>query len=234
VRYLAVLSHAFSVALREWGWVKDNPLRKVTKPKEPRGRVRFLDDDERAHLLQACRVSANPLLYPIVVLAIATGMRRGELLPLRWNQVDFTRYTITLDDSKNGERRAVPLVGLALEQLRGCYEVRRTDTDLVFPSPTLAKPVDITKAWRTVIAKPGVLDFRFHDLRHTTASYLAQGGATPIDIAAVTGHETLAMVKRYAHLSESRVRQVPRRTHGRHPAACDTSSSSRRPTALMP
>ena len=170
--------------------------------------MRFLDDDERARLLQACRASANPLLYPIVVLAIATGMRRGELLPLRWNQVDFSRSTITLHETKNGERRAIPLVGLALNLLRGCYEVRRIDTDLVFPSSTIAKPVDITKAWRTAIAKSAVVNFRFHDLRHTTASYLAQGGATPIDIAAVVGHKTLEMVKRYAHLSESRVRQV--------------------------
>jgi integrase len=202
------LSHAFSVALREWDWVKHNPLLKVTKPKEPRGRVRFLDDDERARLLQACRASANPLLYPIVVLAIATGMRRGELLPLRWDQVDFNRNTITLHETKNGERRAVPLVGLARELLRGCHEVRRIDTDLVFPSSAVAKPVDITKAWRTAIAKSAVPNFRFHDLRHTTASYLAQGGATPIDIAAVIGHKTLEMVKRYAHLGESRVRQV--------------------------
>ncbi len=94
--------------MREWGWVTENPVRRINKPKEPRGRVRFLDDDERARLLQACRGSANPLLYPIVVLAIATGMRRGELLPLRWNQVDFTRNTITLHETKNGERRAIP------------------------------------------------------------------------------------------------------------------------------
>ena len=146
--------------------------------------------------------------YAIVVLAIATGMRRGELVPLRWDQVDFTRNTITLHDTKNRERRAIPLVGLALELLRGLNHVRRIDTDLVFPSTTVAKPFDITKAWRTAIAGSGLSDFRFHDLRHTAASYLAKGGATPIDIAAVLGHKTLAMVKRYAHLSESRVRDI--------------------------
>ena len=186
VRYLAALSHAFSVAVREWGWVTDNPLRRVTKPKEPRGRVRFLDDSERERLLKACRASDNALLYPIVVLAIATGMRRGELLHLRWNQVDFTRNTITLHETKNGERRVIPLVGLARELLHGQNQMRRIDTDLVFPSATVAKPLDITKAWRTAVAKSGLRDFRFHDLRHTAASYLAQGGATPIDIAAVS------------------------------------------------
>ena len=117
VRYLAALSHAFSIAMREWGWTDDNPLRKVSKPKEPRGRVRFLDDGERDGLLHACRASDNSLLYPIVVLAIAIGMRRGELMHLSWRQIDFTRNTITLHETKNGERRAVPLVGLARELL---------------------------------------------------------------------------------------------------------------------
>ncbi len=89
VRYLAVLSHAFTVAMKEWGWVNDNPLRKVARPTEPRGRVRFLDDDERERLLAACRASESPLLYPIVVLAMSTGMRKGEILGLQWQQVDF-------------------------------------------------------------------------------------------------------------------------------------------------
>ena len=91
VRYLAVLSHAFSVAMKEWGWVDDNPCRKVTKPKEPRGRVRFLDDDERERLLEACRASTSKMLYPLVVLALSTGMRKGEMLGLHWDQIDFAR-----------------------------------------------------------------------------------------------------------------------------------------------
>ena len=208
VRYLAALSHAYSVALREWGWVNENPLRRIVKPKEPRGRVRFLDEAERDGLLQACRESNNPLLYSIVVLAIATGMRRGELMALQWSQVDFSRQTITLHETKNGERRVIPLVGHALHLLLALQQRCRTDTALVFPSPTVQKPVDITKAWKNAVARAGLQDFRFHDLRHTAASYLAQGGATPLDIAAVLGHKTLAMVKRYAHLSEPRMREV--------------------------
>ena len=208
VRYLAVLSHAFSVAMKEWGWVDDNPCRKVTRPREPRGRVRFLDADERERLLQACRESTAVLLYPIVVLAIATGMRRGEMLNLLWPQVNLVQGVINLEETKNGERRAVPLTGHALEQLRELGNTRRRDTDLVFPATDAAKPIEIRTAWTAAVARAGLPDFRFHDLRHTTASYLAQGGATPIDIAAVLGHKTLAMVKRYAHLSESRVRGV--------------------------
>lgn len=139
MRYLAALSHAFSIAMREWGWTDDNPLRKVSKPKEPRGRVRFLDDGERDGLLHACRASDSSLLYPIVVLAIATGMRRGELMHLSWRQIDFTRNRITLHETKNGERHAVPLVGLARELIhelhrtlaRGTVYVARPESHLV-------------------------------------------------------------------------------------------------------
>ena len=96
VRYLAALSHAFTVAVREWGWVEDSPLRKVSKPKESGGRVCFLDTDERTRLLEACKESRNPFLYPIVTLALATGMRRAEILNLTWSNVDFERNKIVL------------------------------------------------------------------------------------------------------------------------------------------
>ncbi len=111
VRYLAALSHAFSVAMKEWGWVEDHPLRKVSKPKEPRGRVRFLSDAERGRLLSACRESQQPHLLPVVVLALATGMRAQEILKLTWGVVDIKQGRILLEHTKNGERRLVPLVG---------------------------------------------------------------------------------------------------------------------------
>ena len=94
VRYLAALSHAFTIAVKEWGWAEENPVRKVTKPKEPRGRVRFLDEKERDALLEACRNSSNPYLLPVFVLALSTGMRRGEIMNLRWEDVDFFKNRI--------------------------------------------------------------------------------------------------------------------------------------------
>ena len=109
-RYLAVLSHCFTIAMKEWGWIDDNPLRKVTKPKEPRGLTRFLSDDERERLLKACKESPNPFLYPIVVLALSTGARKGEILSIRLNQIDLERGTITFFETKNNEIRVVPLV----------------------------------------------------------------------------------------------------------------------------
>ncbi|HAB98674.1 MAG TPA: hypothetical protein DCE71_02490 [Parachlamydiales bacterium] len=91
VRYLAALSHALTVAMKEWGWIEDSPMKKVTKPQEPRGRVRFLDDEGRAHLLKACQESSNPYLYPAFVLALSAGMRQGELMNLRWEDLDIFR-----------------------------------------------------------------------------------------------------------------------------------------------
>jgi integrase len=117
-RYMAALSHAFTIAINEWGWLEDSPMRKVKKPTEPRGRVRFLSDEERKRLLTACKESDNSYLYPVVVLAIYTGMRQGEIMGLTWDVVDLDQGRITLFDTKNGEIRVVPLVGIALEVLK--------------------------------------------------------------------------------------------------------------------
>lgn len=201
IRYMAVLSHAFTIAVQEWGWLEENPLRKVAKPKEPRGRVRFLSDDERARLLDACQGSSNPDLFPTVVLALSTGARRMEIMGLRWPQVDLKRGLITLTETKNGERRALPLAGKALELVRERSKVRRLDTDLLFPGSDPKKPVDLRAPWETALKVAEIEDFRWHDLRHSAASYLAMNGASLAEIAEVLGHKTLAMVKRYSHLS---------------------------------
>ena len=207
-RYLAALSHAFTVAVNEWGWLEDSPMRKVKKPKEPRGRVRFLDDDERARLLDACRAPESPHLYPIVVLALSTGMRRGEILGLQWRDVDLQAGFLILHETKNGERRRVPVAGHALEVIRSHAKVRRIDSDYLFPGRIVGKPIDIRKPWETALKRAEVTDFHFHDLRHSAASYLAMNGASLAEIAEVLGHKTLQMVKRYAHLSEAHTSQV--------------------------
>lgn len=207
VRYMAALSHVFTIAVREWGWIEDSPMRKVTKPKESRGRVRFLSDEERNRLLKACRESSNPYLYPVVVLALSTGMRRGEIMDLTWDKVDLGRGRAILHETKNGDYRAAPLAGHALELLKELAKVRRIDSNLLFPSKEIQpqkpqKPVDLRDPWDAAVEKAGIHDFRFHDLRHSAASYLAMNGASLAEIAEVLGHKTLQMVKRYAHLSE--------------------------------
>lgn len=208
VRYLALLSHVFTVAIKEWQWCDDNPVRKVRKPKEPRGRVRFLSDAERDALLTACRLSASSVLHMVVVLAISTGMRRGELMTLHWPQIEFDSNAIVLHKTKNGDRRRIPLTGLARTLLLEHSRIRRIDTDLVFPGANPEKPLELDKAWHTALTRAGIQDFRFHDLRHCTASYLAMNGATMMEIAAVLGHKTLSMVKRYAHIAESHSAKV--------------------------
>jgi integrase len=209
VRYMAALSHAFTIAVNEWQWLEDNPIAKVKKPKESRGRVRFLDDTERNRLLSTCKESSNKSLYLCVVLALATGMRQGELMGLQWQDVNFKDGYLILHETKNGERRRVSLSGLALELLHDHAKIRRLDTTLLFPSERKPqKPIDLRKAFANALKAAEINDFHWHDLRHCTASYLAMNGASLAEIAEVLGHKTLAMVKRYAHLSDGHVSSV--------------------------
>lgn len=208
-RYLAALSLAVGVAVREWGWLPRNPLQRVRKLREPAGRVRCLGAEERLRLLSACRHSPSPALYDLVLLALATGARKGELLGLTWADVDLTRGRLLFQHTKNGHRRAVPLTGAALEQLRAQAARDGRETAYVFPSARRAgRPAVFEHAWRQALREAGIEDFRFHDLRHSSASYLAMSGATLLEIATVLGHRSLAMVQRYAHLSENHTRQV--------------------------
>jgi len=207
-KYLKNLSHAFNIAVNEWGWLEDNPVKKVKSPKLPRGRVRFIDDDERTKLLQACKDSSNDWLYLTVTLALSTGMRQGELMGLKWKDINLKDRYLILDKTKNGDRRRVPLAGHALEQLIIHSKVRRLDTELLFPSKNPDKPIDLRKPFANALKQAEITDFKWHDLRHCTASYLAMNGASLAEIAEVLGHKTLQMVKRYAHLSDGHVSSV--------------------------
>ncbi len=215
VRYLAAISHVFTTAVREWGWIDDNPVRKVRKPKEPRGRARFLSDNERDSLLKACEDSGDPHLHLIVVLALSTGMRQGEIVGLRWSDIDIERGRIVLHETKNGETRVVPLVGRARDLMREHAKVRRMDSDLVFPGRRKGRPAFVRTRWNRVCQAAGLKDFRFHDLRHSAASYMLMSGASLGEIAELLGHKTLQMVKRYSHLSEPHSASVVERMNNR-------------------
>ena len=201
-RYLAALSHVLTVAVKEYKWLPESPMRYLGKLPEAKPRVRYLSDDERDRLLDACRESRSSHLYAIVLLALSTGMRRGEILSLTWDDLDPERRTIILQDTKNKERRAVPLVGAAYRLLHDLRKSRSNESDLLFPSSDPERPIDIRKPWETALKRAGIKDFRFHDLRHSAASYLAMSGASLPEIAGVLGHKTYQMVKRYAHLSD--------------------------------
>ncbi len=203
-RYLAALSHVFTKAVKTWRWIDKTPFAQVEKESEPNGRVRFLSDDERDRLLDACKASHNKHLYLVVLLAISTGARKNEIIGLKWENVSFDLQRIILVDTKNGDTRAVPLVGEAFNLLKEHSKVRRIDTPLVFPRVGKKgnQSMSIRTAWDNAVIAANLDDFHFHDNRHTCASYLAMNNASMPEIAAVLGHRTLEMVKRYAHLSE--------------------------------
>lgn len=231
-RYLAALSVVYSVACREWGWVDDNPLRKVRKPPEPRGRVRFLSDEERARLLAACLApGVNPLLYPAVVIALATGAGLSEIMNLTWDRVDLARGRAILDDTKNGVRRALHLTAHALYTVQSLSQGRRQGESLLFPGEKPGKPIELRKAWNNALDQAEIKNFRFHDLRHSAASYLAMNGATLAEIAEILGHKTLAMVKRYTHLRETHTRNVVALMTER--IFCGVADKSQQPPLLL-
>ena len=207
-RYLAALSVCLSFGVKTLQWLERNPCERITRPSEGAGRVRFLSDDERVRLLAACRGSSNPDLYLAVVLSLTTGARQAEIMTMRWGQIDFGRHVITLHETKNGERRALPLVGEAFTLLQARAKVRSLTDDRVFPPKARAKKsvcVDLHAPWVGAKKAAGLTDFHWHDLRHTAASYLAMSGVSLVEIAKVLGHRTLAMVARYSHLSDGHI-----------------------------
>jgi integrase len=217
VRYMALLSHAFSVAVKEWQWLTESPMTKVSKPKVSNARIRYLSDDEQTQLLGAAKYSANRYLHTILVTALSTGMRYSEIMNLRWRDVlvdDQEAFgLILLQTTKNGEPRGVPLVKAACSAIKAMRTIHAKEQRghvkgdaLLFPSEDDAeKPVEIRKAWETALKRAGVENFRFHDLRHTAASYLAMEGATAPEIAEILGHKSLQMVKRYSHFNKAHI-----------------------------
>jgi len=208
-RYMASLSSAIATAVKEWGWMEDNPLRKISKLKEPRGRVRYLSDEERERLLTACQESHNQDLYLAVILAMSTGGRRAEIWGLSWKHIDLKNDFITFVETKNEERRSVPLQGHALELMLERSKVPRIDTDLVFPSPiNPQKYYDFRRPFQMALEAAQIEDFRWHDLRHCAASYLVMSGVDMRTVAEILGHKTIQMTQRYAHLSPEHLKDA--------------------------
>ncbi len=208
-RYLAALSTAISTAINEWGWMEDNILRKVSKLKEPRGRVRYFSDEERERFLLACKESHNSDLYVAVILALSTGGRKIEIWGLSWKDVDLKNGFITFEETKNDEPRSVPLQGHALELMLKRSKVPRFDTDLVFPSRVdQQKHFDFRRPFQMALRTAKIEDFRWHDLRHCAASYLVMAGVDMRTVAEILGHKTIQMTQRYTHLSPEHLKDA--------------------------
>lgn len=199
-RMLANLSHVLTKGV-QWGWIVSSPMKKVEKPKEPTGRCRYLSAEELDALLDACRKSPNPLLYPAVKVAIGTGIRKGELRNLVWPSVDLKNRMIYLEDTKNGDRRGVPLNSEILGVFHELKRSRRLDTDLIFPSKNGKVGLEFRGAFRSALREAKIQNFHWHDLRHTFASYLVMEGASLLAVSTLLGHRDLSMTKRYTHLS---------------------------------
>ncbi len=199
-RYMQAMSSMMSFAVEE-GWTVYNPVLKIKDKAEPEPDDRFLTEEERPRLLEACKASAWDGLYPIVLLALTTGARRGELSTLKWIDVDLDRGEITLRHTKSGKTRVVPLVEDAQQVLRDWGKTRPIDGGLVFPSRTNAsKPRAFETAWQSALTEAEIEGFKFHTLRHSCASYLVQRGFSLAIVSAVLGHSTVTVSERYSHL----------------------------------
>jgi len=193
----AVLTWSSKKRIAPPGWA--NPMSGVERRPESRGRVRFLSDKERDALIYECKRSVWKKLYVFVLLALTTGARRGELEGLRWNDVDLDHGIATIHRTKNDDPRLLPLVPSVVEELKKHIGA---PSALVFASRRRPDtPYNSVPAWHVALKDAGVQNFVFHDLRHSCASYLAQSGATLLEIADVLGHRNLSMTRRYSHLT---------------------------------
>ncbi|MBA1444792.1 MAG: tyrosine-type recombinase/integrase [Chromatiales bacterium] len=210
-RARAALSAVFKFAVQQ-GYVSHNPVRRVPSRTERNQRVRWLDESERKALLTACRASEWDKLYLLVLMALTTGARQGELLKLRWSDIDFNAKTATARDTKNGDDRILTLPTPTVDELK---KYRQIGDGLVFPSQKRPqRPFEFRKHWNAALATAGVEDFRFHDLRHSAASYLVMAGATLYEAAEVLGHRSVETTKRYAHLSTEHKAKLTERILG--------------------
>lgn len=210
-RSLAALSSVCTYGMKELGWLEINPVERITKPKESKGRVRFLDDNELPRFLAACRKQKD--LYLAVLLSLTTGGRQSEIMSLRWEQIDLItgRAMLHAGTTKNNDARVLPLVGEAFTLLQERATVRNLTDDRIFPATSRARKsifVDLRSPFLDALKEAEITNFHWHDLRHTCASYLMMNGVSPLEISKVLGHRTMAMVSRYAHLAPARVSDI--------------------------
>jgi integrase len=207
---LAFVRHLYTIAIKEWGWPVTNPVASIRMPKVAPGRQRRLEQvpdetgkTEEQRLFAALDESLSPYIRDLVVIALETGMRQGEILGMRWENVDFEKCTAFLPDTKNGTTRNVPLSSVAIAALKGRLPEEgdkiksiRPPTGQIFP----IGPASATHSFQRACARAGITNLHFHDLRHEAASRLFEKGLGMMEVASVTGHKTLQMLKRYTHL----------------------------------
>ncbi len=204
---LAMLSHLYTTAIKEWrlGLIY-NPVTNIRKPTPGVGRNRRLTAAEEQRLIEACTRYSNPMLGWLARIAIHTGMRAGEIRSLRHGQVDIERRLVTLTDTKNGSARTVPLTRAAVKVFQEALNnpTRPADYDLIFFGEPgrdgKRRPYEFHPAWQQILKDNGISGLRFHDLRHEAVSRLVEAGLDDQEVAAISGHKSMQMLRRYTHL----------------------------------
>ena len=194
-KFLEVLSSLFNTAISEWGYESlGNPVRQVKKPIVRNGRTRRLDAKEEYALLDAASEHRGGWLMSVIILAIETAMRRGEVAALRIEDINLEKRIATLHETKNGDSRLVPLSSRAIQAIKVLIN-KRVSGRLVGVNADA-----ITGAFHTAVKRAGLTNLRVHDLRHEGVSRLFERGLNPLEVAAISGHKTLSMLQRYTHL----------------------------------
>ncbi len=200
-RGLACLKSMYNRAI-EWELTESNPASRVKLLRENNKRMRFLEKEEIARLLDSC----NPRLKPIIIVALNTGMRKSEILNLKWQDYDFSRGILYLRNTKSGEKREVPVNEQAKTALVSIP--KNPKSDYIFSNKDGRPCQSVRKAFDNALKRAKIADFRFHDLRHTFASHLVQSGIDLNTVRELLGHASLKMTIRYAHLSPNHKKQA--------------------------
>jgi integrase len=203
-RELACLKNLFTMAMK-WGKASENPVKQVRLFREDNGRTRFLTEEEEACLLEHCRAE----LRSIMIAVLHTGFRKSELLSLTWSNVDFRHRLITVEAAyaKNGEARSVPMTSMLTETLK-TFRINGDPVAPVFRARDGSWYRDISTAFATAVRRAEIVDFTFHDLRHTFTSRLIMAGVDLTTVKELMGHKHIAMTLRYAHLAPGHKRSA--------------------------
>ncbi|MFB3886933.1 MAG: tyrosine-type recombinase/integrase [Thermodesulfobacteriota bacterium] len=203
-RELSLCKHAFNLAYKEWDWVRENPFCKVKMERENNERDRILAYEEEKRLLEV----SPPWLKEIITFALNTGCREGEILGLTWQDVDLFKRIVVIHQTKTGHTKTIPLTPTLFELLKIKNKVRHLYHNLVFPSAngTRFTASNLGRSFRSALKKAKIDNLRFHDLRHTFASRLAQSGVDLYLIQKLLGHRDPRMVQRYSHHSVESLR----------------------------
>ena len=196
-RELAVLSSAINHASKEWGiFVSTNPVTAISVPRTANARSRRLEADEQNRLLSA----SNGELRRIIIIALETGMRRGEILQIRRSHIDFTLQTLLIPLTKTDTPRTIPLSSRAVVSLREQISISGNIAPIRETPLFSLLPDSLSQAFRRLCRRLDIQNLHFHDLRHEATSRLFEKGLNPVEVATITGHKDTKMLMRYTHL----------------------------------